>query len=117
MRITPAEQQLAKDLGRNLRAIREARGWSLAQVNDRSGGLHKAAVVGTYERGDRQVSFPRLLTLAEFYGVALVDLLPASAFGDPRAVAEQRALVELGAEVRRLTAGVFPADVESRPAA
>jgi transcriptional regulator with XRE-family HTH domain len=51
-------------------------GWSLQDVERRSDGLWKAAVIGSYERGDRNISASRLIELAEFYGVSPADILP-----------------------------------------
>lgn len=42
-------------------------------------------MVGSYERGDRALSVQRLCGLADFYGVAVSDLLPADA--GPRSAA------------------------------
>jgi transcriptional regulator with XRE-family HTH domain len=66
----------AKALGARLRAIRMQQHLSLHGVERKSGGKWKAVVVGSYERGDRAVSVQRLSELAEFYGVAVGDLLP-----------------------------------------
>ncbi len=73
--VTDPDHQRA--LGERLRRIRHQQGMSLADVEARSGGDWKAVVVGAYERGDRAVSLERLQRLAAFYGVPLVDLLPA----------------------------------------
>jgi transcriptional regulator with XRE-family HTH domain len=67
------------EVGDRLRRIRAERGLSLQDVERRSEGRWKAAVVGSYERGDRNISATRLLELAEFYGVAPVDVLPGEA--------------------------------------
>src|SRR5690242_2832093 len=66
----------ARALGSKLRAIRAQQHLSLHGVERRSEGRWKAVVVGSYERGDRAVSVQRLAELAEFYGVAVGDLLP-----------------------------------------
>ena len=69
----------AKALGARLRAIRSQQGLSLHGVEQRSEGRWKAVVVGSYERGDRAVTVPRLAELAEFYGVPVNELLPNGA--------------------------------------
>jgi transcriptional regulator with XRE-family HTH domain len=69
----------AKALGARLRAVRQQQHLSLHGVERKSGGRWKAVVVGSYERGDRAVSVQRLAELAEFYGVALAELLPRDA--------------------------------------
>lgn len=66
----------AQDVGNRLRRIRMQQGMSLQEVERRSEGLWKAAVVGSYERGDRNISASRLCELAEFYGVAPGEVLP-----------------------------------------
>jgi transcriptional regulator with XRE-family HTH domain len=68
-----------RDVGERLRRIRIDRGLSLQDVERSSGGRWKAAVVGSYERGDRNISATRLLELAEFYDVAPGDILPGEA--------------------------------------
>jgi transcriptional regulator with XRE-family HTH domain len=65
-----------EEVGERLRRIRVERGWSLQDVERRSDGRWKAAVVGSYERGDRNISATRLLELAGFYGVPPAELLP-----------------------------------------
>jgi transcriptional regulator with XRE-family HTH domain len=49
---------------------------SLQDVQQASGGKWKAAVVGAYERGDRNVTVARLSELADFYGVPVSEVLP-----------------------------------------
>lgn len=85
----------AKSLGARLRAIRRQQGLSLHAVEQRSEGRWKAAVVGSYERGDRAVTVQRLAELADFYQVPLTELLPdePSAAGMPRSSSDSRRLV------------------------
>ena len=68
----------AQQLGSRLRSIRQQQGLSLHGVEEKSNGRWKAVVVGSYERGDRAVTVPKLADLAEFYGVPLAELLPSS---------------------------------------
>lgn len=65
-----------EEVGEKLRRIRVDRGLSLQDVERESGGRWKAAVVGSYERGDRNISATRLLELAEFYDVPPAEVLP-----------------------------------------
>lgn len=67
----------AVSVGARLRSIRLQKGLSLQEVERRSGGAWKAAVIGSYERGDRNISAARMCELAEFYGVAPTEVLPA----------------------------------------
>ena len=71
-----AGRDYGKALGQRLRAIRLQKGMSLQDVQEASRGRWKAAVVGAYERGDRNVTVARLWELASFYGVPLSDILP-----------------------------------------
>lgn len=66
----------AGDVGSRLRQLRAQQGLSLQDVERKSNGEWKAAVVGSYERGDRNISAARLCELAEFYGVSPSELLP-----------------------------------------
>lgn len=78
-------------VGRRLRAIRQAQGLSLADVEERSGGRWSSSAIGAYERGFRNLSLLRLRALAEFYRVPVSVLL-----GEPgpyNAPPERRKLV------------------------
>ena len=66
----------AQALGERLRNIRVQKGMSLQDVQQASKGKWKAAVVGAYERGDRNVTVARLSELAGFYGVPVSEILP-----------------------------------------
>jgi transcriptional regulator with XRE-family HTH domain len=63
-------------VGERLRSIRRQKGLSLHDVEARSGMEFKASVLGAYERGERAISVPRLLRLAEIYQVPGDQLLP-----------------------------------------
>ena len=65
-----------EELGQRLREVRRQHGLTLQEVEEQSGGQWKAVVVGSYERGDRAVSAPKLAGLARFYGIPLHELLP-----------------------------------------
>lgn len=90
-------------VGANLRRVRQDRGWSLADVEQKSGGVHKAVVVGSYERGNRAISAGRLCVIADFYSIPVAELFPANEYTPPTvpqllrralAVAEQREAME-----------------------
>lgn len=66
----------AQEVGERLRRVRSERGLSLQDVERLSDGRWKAAVIGSYERGDRNISATRLLELAEFYEVGASEVLP-----------------------------------------
>lgn len=63
-------------LGDRLRKIRIQKNMSLQDVQTASEGRWKAAVVGAYERGDRNVTVTKLAELAEFYGVPVSEIIP-----------------------------------------
>jgi transcriptional regulator with XRE-family HTH domain len=69
-------QDYSAAVGARLRVVRHRRGMTLQQVEQRSAGRFTAAVVGSYERGDRAVTVPTLAELAEFYDVPTAQLLP-----------------------------------------
>ena len=68
--------EYSKALGESLRKIRVQKGMSLQDVQQASKDKWKAAVVGAYERGDRNVTVARLSELAGFYGVPVSEILP-----------------------------------------
>lgn len=67
--------QVSRDVGRRLRAVRRQQGLSLEDVEERSGGQWSASAIGAYERGYRTLSVERLRSLAEFYNVPMSVLL------------------------------------------
>ena len=69
-------REYARALGERLRGIRLQKGMSLHDVQQASEGTWKAAVVGAYERGDRNVTVAKLSELADFYGVPMSEILP-----------------------------------------
>jgi len=70
------ERMDGRQVGERLRAIRRQKGLSLHDVEARSDQEFKASVLGAYERGERAISVPRLLRLAELYRVPPDQLLP-----------------------------------------
>lgn len=78
----PVTDTYQQELGARLRAVRTMQGLTLAEVEEQSGGVWKAVVVGSYERGDRSVTVARLSELADFYGVPVAHLLPTPGGGD-----------------------------------
>lgn len=63
------------DFCKSLREVRKSKKLSLRDVERLSDGKWKAIVIGSYERGDRQLSIKKLLQLAEFYEVPVAELL------------------------------------------
>lgn len=83
----------AKALGNRLRGIRQQKGMSLHDVQQDSKGKWKAAVVGAYERGDRNVTVGRLAELADFYDVPISEILPEAGMAGPGLVESRRRVV------------------------
>src|SRR3954449_8346768 len=79
---TTMEQVDGRHVGDRLRAIRRQKGLSLHDVEARSDQEFKASVLGAYERGERAISVPRLLRLAEIYEVPADQLLPRDFEGE-----------------------------------
>jgi transcriptional regulator with XRE-family HTH domain len=73
------------------------KGMSLHDVQEASAGRWKAAVVGAYERGDRNVTIARLAELANFYTVPVAEILPEEDTV-PKAPADHRRKVVLDLE-------------------
>jgi transcriptional regulator with XRE-family HTH domain len=99
VRTEHTDQRLSK-LGRRLRALRIERGLSLIDVERDSRGLLKGVVVGSYERGDRNVSITRLFEIAEFYGVHIADLITETGGTDTPAKALGSALHSIGLDAQ-----------------
>ena len=62
-----------------LRSIRQARGWSLHDVERNTQGRLKAVVLGSYERGSRTLSVPRAIEIAELYEVPITSIFTSKA--------------------------------------
>lgn len=79
------DAQLSEEVGARLREIRHAKGWSLEDVQQRTGW--SASAVGAWERGFRALSVPRLRQVADFYDVPVAVILgrdDAPGTGDER---------------------------------
>jgi transcriptional regulator with XRE-family HTH domain len=85
----------SRALGERLRKIRVQKGMSLQDVQQASGGRWKAAVVGAYERGDRNVTVARLSELADFYGVPVSEILPEDERSAPQLESRKRVVLNL----------------------
>lgn len=85
------------DVATRLRAVRKAKGMTLDDVERASEGRLMASVVGHYERGQRSLSLPRLVVLAEFYDVPVLVLLGIE---EPAAPGERRLSFDLDALTR-----------------
>ena len=99
-----------------LRAIRQAQGLSLAEVEARSEGRWSASAVGAYERGFRTLSLPRLKSLADFYKVPVAVLLgeplPMAQSAERRKIVldlEALAEIDPAAPIRRFVQSIIEA--------
>ena len=71
--------EYARSLGARLRAVRTQLGLSVHAVESLSDQEFKASALSAYERGERNVSVPRLKRLARLYDVPVDQLLPHDA--------------------------------------
>jgi transcriptional regulator with XRE-family HTH domain len=103
--IPPEDRAFSRAVGARLRAVRRQRGMSLDDVEERSEGRWSASALGAYERGFRNVSVPRLRSLAEFYQVPMAVLL-GEPVADANAVTSHSIVLDL--EALRAAAGDQP---------
>jgi len=66
-------QDVQKQVGKNVRALRHKRKWTQDVFSDRS-GLNRAHV-GEIERGESNVTIQTLKIIADTLGVRIVDLV------------------------------------------
>ena len=67
--ITPAQ------VGARLRSIRRSRSLSLNEVEILSQGSLKAVVLGSYERGSRNLTIKRAIEIAKIYNIPVAEIL------------------------------------------
>jgi transcriptional regulator with XRE-family HTH domain len=110
------ERAYTEAVGGRLRAIRQAQGLSLAEVEVRSQGRWSASAVGAYERGFRTLSLPRLKALADFYQVPVSVLLgeptPEQSPVERRKIVldlEALSLIDPAAPIRRFVQSIIEA--------
>ena len=111
------DHEFTRSVGQRLRAVRQAQGLSLAEVELRSDGRWSASAVGAYERGFRTLSLPRLKALADFYrvpvGVMLGEPAPLPDAPERHKIVldlETFALIDPAAPIRRFVQSI----IESR---
>ena len=69
-----AQEEILKVCQR-LRSVREAKSLTLLDVEEKSGGQVTAVALGSYERGDRQISLSKLLQIARVYELPASEIL------------------------------------------
>jgi len=94
-----------------LRTIRRSRSLSLSQVEALSSGKLKAVVLGSYERGSRNLTIKRAIEIAKIYNVPVTELFSEKSsyqvratprlMLDIRAIQRQSALMSDEARVQR----------------
>ena len=114
--LDPEDKGFSASVGQRLRAIRQAQGLSLAEVEARSEGRWSASAVGAYERGFRTLSLPRLKSLADFYkvpvGVLLGEPLPIEPAAERRKIVldlQALARIDPAAPIRRFVQSIIEA--------
>lgn len=75
---TPLGIGYGRAVGQRLRAVREARGLSLADVERITNGRWHRSTITSYELGIRAVAMANLAELAQFYEVDVRALLPVA---------------------------------------
>jgi transcriptional regulator with XRE-family HTH domain len=75
-------EQILSDVGPRLRALRQRRGITLADLSTTTG--ISVSTLSRLESGQRRPNLELLLPLAQAHGVPLDDLVGAPATGDPR---------------------------------
>ena len=92
--ITPAQ------VGSRLRSIRRSRSLSLNEVESLSHGSLKAVVLGSYERGSRNLTIKRAIEIANIYNIPVAEIVsekaPSVTTSVPRLMLDIRALQRIG---------------------
>lgn len=108
------DDPFTRQVGQRLRAVRQAQGLSLAEVEDRSEGRWSASAIGAYERGFRTLSLPRLKALADFYrvpvGVMLGEPSPLPSGPERHKIVldlQALALIDPAAPIRRFVQSII----------
>jgi transcriptional regulator with XRE-family HTH domain len=71
----PNAQEEIHRICQRLRSVREAKSLTLLDVEQKSGGEVTAVALGSYERGDRQISLSKLLQIARVYELPASEIL------------------------------------------
>lgn len=101
--ITPAQ------VGARLRSIRRSRSLSLNEVETLSQGSLKAVVLGSYERGSRNLTIKRAIEIAKIYNIPVAEIL------SEKSAAVITAVPRLMLDIRALQRGtVRESEVASR---
>ena len=71
------EENKANNIGKNLLALRKKARYSRKDIADMLGV--NEMTVGTYERGEKNPTIPKLIQLADFFAVSIDDLIRGNA--------------------------------------
>ncbi|MED0680424.1 helix-turn-helix transcriptional regulator [Aneurinibacillus thermoaerophilus] len=74
MKLNKSDYSYLRELGLNIRSIREKKGWSQETLSFQS-GLHRT-YIGAIERGERNITILNLRKIAEALEVPISELLP-----------------------------------------
>ena len=83
-----------------MRSIRRSRSLSLNEVESLSHGSLKAVVLGSYERGSRNLTIKRAIEIAKIYNIPVAEIVsekaPSVTTSVPRLMLDIRALQRIG---------------------
>ena len=103
------QQPTPEEIALRLRQIRQAKGWSLADVETVSKGVIKAVVLGSYERCDRTLSIKRAIQLTTFFDVPFDHLFRSQE--NPKTVMKNRSTERIILDLRALQRAPQEAEV------
>ncbi|HXF74163.1 MAG TPA: helix-turn-helix transcriptional regulator [Actinomycetota bacterium] len=98
----------AIEIGRALREARKARGLTLKQAAERSGGRFRPTSIAGYERGERSITLERFIDLCRLYGMdpdRLLAEIVRRLEGRPPVVVDLTALEGIEEPEGRIVAG------------
>jgi len=95
-------------VGARLRSIRRSRSLSLSDVETLSHGSLKSVVLGSYERGSRNLTIKRAIEIAKIYNIPVTEILSDKSGSVPTAIPR------LMLDIRALQRGGFAELEESR---
>ncbi|HBS48986.1 MAG TPA: XRE family transcriptional regulator [Rhodobacteraceae bacterium] len=82
LKLNPTDTASEADLGRRVREIRKARGWTLKDLAERSGLA--VSTISKMERGEISLTYDRFMRLAQGLGMDVGELFDAGAEGFTR---------------------------------
>lgn len=80
----PVRKRVDTGFGRKVRDLREARGWTQAELGERAGGMAHQSVA-KYERGASEPTWSVVIRLADALGVPTDELIDREMMPPPEA--------------------------------